>query len=429
LTVGLAVLAFVSGTAHADNPVVPRPDLSRAAQLVEGVIVGTHAYQIRLARVAGKGSDECWAAPEVTDEALEALVAHQAGLFASNRLAVKDWMAGRDHMRFDPARDLYPLLSAAVPLDRRLPVNVFTERAVAASHKPLVDVRSVAILYQLILEVERDGDELQDAFAFLTGLGLPVYAGQLGMPGDDASLAAFGATLAPLTCAAPFATDADAWRDAGRKVWNWGEKHLGVRDASVVARELSATPGVRAVVNRLRTVAPTRVAIIGHSFTMGNHWASPGSFTTIAAGILTGAHVPIETRHYSAGGLTATRAVRTFEKEVVEWQPKVTLLVVAVRNDEDLAALGSLIASLRTAGSSVLMFDSVNDTAERDDAMRTRRNDAARVAGARIVPVADRLAASPDRATFLSLDGIHMTEPYHRVMALAWLEALDQSLH
>ena len=88
------------------------------------------------------------------------------------------------------------------------------------------------------------GDELQDAFAFLIGLGLPVYAGQLGFPGDDASLAAFGATLAPLTCAAPFSTDANAWRDAGRKVWNWGQKHLGVRDASVVAGELSKTDPV-----------------------------------------------------------------------------------------------------------------------------------------------------------------------------------------
>ena len=137
----------------------------------------------------------------------------------------------------------------------------------------------------------------------------------------------------------------------------------------------------------------------------------------------------METRHYSAGGLTATRAVRTFEREVVEWQPKVTLLVVAVRNDEDLSALARLIASLRGAGSSVVMFDSVGDSAERDDAMRSRRNEAARTSGAVIVPAADRLAAAPDRAKFLSLDGIHMTEPYHRLMALAWLEALDQALH
>ena len=425
-----ALIACLSSqVARADTPVVPRSDLSRAAQVIEAVIIGTHAYQIRLARVAGRGSEACWAAPELSDEALEALVAHQAGLFASNRLALKDWIAGRDHMRFDPARDVFPLLSAPVPLDQRLPVNVFTERAAAASNKPLSTVRSVASLYQLILEVERDGDELQDAFAFLTGLGLPVYGGQLGLPGDDASLASFGATLAPLTCAAPFATDANAWRDAGRKVWNWGEKHLGVRNASIVAAELSTTPTVRAVVNRLRAAGPARVAVIGHSFTMGNHWASPGSFTTIAAEMLAEANVPLETRHYSAGGLTATRAVRTFEREVVEWRPRVTLLVVAVRNDEDLAALASLIGSLRAAGSAVVMFDSVGDSAERDDAMRSRRNEAARTAGAVIVPAAGRLAAAPDHAKFLSLDGIHMTEPYHRLMALVWLEALDQALH
>ena len=427
--VGLALLVAAAATVHADAPVVPRPDLTRAAQVVEAVIIGTQAYQIRLARVAGKGSEECWAAPGLTDDALEALVAHQAALFASNRLALRDWIAGRDHLRFDPARDVYPLLTAPLPLNERLPVNVFTARAAAASHKPLVDVRSVASLYQLILEVERDGDVLQDAFAFFIGLGLPVYAGPLGLAGDDGSLAAFGATLAPLTCAAPFATDANAWRDAGRKVWNWGEKHLGVRDASVVATELSATPKVRDVVNRLRSLGPTRVAVVGHSFTMGNHWASPGSFTTIAAEILAQAHVPIETRHYSGGGLTATRAVRTFGREVVEWQPKVTLLVVAVRNDDDLTALGTLVTSLRTAGSSVVVFDEVGDSTEHDEVMRHRRNDAARAAGARVVPVADRLAASPDHARFLSLDGIHMTEPYHRLMALAWLEALEQALH
>ena len=75
------------------------------------------------------------------------------------------------------------------------------------------------------------------------------------------------------------------------------------------------------------------------------------------------------------------------------------------------------------------MFDSVGDSAERDDAMRSRRNETARTAGAVIVPAADRLAASPDRVKFLSLDGIHMTEPYHRLMALVWLEALAQALH
>jgi hypothetical protein len=108
----------------------------------------------------------------------------------------------------------------------------------------------VASLYQLILEVDRDGDVLQDAFAFLIGLELPVYGGQIGLHGDDAAHAALGARLASATCAAPFATDAAAWTIAGRKVWNWGEKHLGIRNAATVAVEMSREPSVQAVLSR-----------------------------------------------------------------------------------------------------------------------------------------------------------------------------------
>jgi hypothetical protein len=34
------------------------------------------------------------------------------------------------------------------------------------------------------------------------------------------------------------------------------------------------------------------------------------------------------------------------------------------------------------------------------------------------------LAAAPGRERFLCLDGIHMTEPYHRLMAKEWLRFL-----
>jgi hypothetical protein len=44
--------------------------------------------------------------------------------------------------------------------------------------------------------------------------------------------------------------------------------------------------------------------------------------------------------------------------------------------------------------------------------------------GITVVEVADLLASAPDRDRFLSLDGIHMTEPYHRLMAKEWLKLL-----
>ena len=60
--------------------------------------------------------------------------------------------------------------------------------------------------------------------------------------------------------------------------------------------------------------------------------------------------------------------------------------------------------------------------------MRVRRLETAKAAGVVIVPVAAELDASPGEADFLSLDGIHMKEPYHRLMAAAWLEALANIL-
>jgi hypothetical protein len=255
-----------------------------------------------------------------------------------------------------------------------------------------------------------------------------VYGGEIGLRGDDAAHAALGARLAGATCAAPFATDATAWTIAGRKVWNWGEKHLGIRNAAIVAVEMSREPSVQAVLSRLRDAPPSRVAVIGDSYTMGNHWASPGSFTTIAAALIAGAHVAIETRHYSAGGLKAARAWRMYGPEVVEWRPTVALLAFEVQSDQDVVAVTTWLTALHDAGTRALMFDDWGDPGDREVAMRSRRLDAARAGGAVIVPVQARLAAAPDRDGFLSMDGIHMKEPYHRLMALAWLEALEPAL-
>jgi hypothetical protein len=427
LTLAICALTSEVAGASTQTTIVPRPDLSRAAQVVEAVIAGTHAYQLRLARGAHT-SGPCWDATRLSDTDLDALVSHQAGLFASNRLALRDWIAGRDAMRFDPRGDLYPLLAAQVPLDPGLPVNVFTTVVGRRSHARPEQVRSVASLYQLILEVERDGDVLQDAFAFLIGLGLPVYGGQIGLPGDDAAHASLAAELASASCAAPFATDAAAWTIAGRKVWNWGEKHLGIRNADTVAGEMASDPAVKAVLSQLRTAPPSRVAIVGDSFTMGNHWASPGSFTTIAAALVARAQVPLEMRHYAAGGLKAARAWQLFGREVAEWHPDVLLFEAEVPSEDDVAALRTWLAALHEIRTRVVMFDAIGDPSERDLAMRLRRLGAAREAGVRVVPVEARLAASADHARFLSMDGIHMTEPYHRLMALAWLEALRDTL-
>jgi hypothetical protein len=85
-------------------------------------------------------------------------------------------------------------------------------------------------VYQIVLEVERDDDRLQDLFAFYIGLGLAVYVGQFGLRDTDADFLAAGRELEGPPCSSRVGLSAGEWRIAGRKIWNWGEKNLPIRE-------------------------------------------------------------------------------------------------------------------------------------------------------------------------------------------------------
>ncbi len=393
---------------------------ARLQKLVEANIRGVHAYQILLARQSGKGDPACYGSA-LGEADLKALVAHQSALLGSDPAAMKAWVEGRPS-RFDPSWDVEPLLSAPLTLDPRLPVEVFARDLATRSRAPRSHIRAIANLYQTILEVERDGDLLQDEFAFDIALGLPVYVGQLGRPGTDADFLATGRALEPSSCASPVGTSAAEWQIAGRKIWNWGEKKLHIRDEQVVATEMLQEPEVQAILPRLRAVPAEKVAVIGHSFTMGLHWSSPGSFITISTAMLRKENPKVEVKQFQGGGLTGSRALKNFYADALAWKPDVVLLVLLTRTDEDLKALDIMVRGFTQAGARVYMFDSVRDPEEA--ARLAGQQEAVRGAGGTLVEVASLLAAAPDRARFLCMDGIHMTEPYHRLMAREWLKLL-----
>ena len=404
--------------------VAPEPAPSRLAQLVEANILGTHAFQVALARKESKGDPACYSPGPLTDAQLAALEVHQAALLKADVKAVRSWAEGQPSA-FDPKADLEPLLASGLRLPERLPVNVFT--GWLASRSPSnarARVRAIASLFQTNLEVERDGDRLQEQFAFYAGLGLPVYVGQLGLPGTDEAFLAMGRELEPETCVSPFGTAAADWQIAGRKNWNWGEKNLGIRDDKVLAKELLEEPDVKALVPRIRALPAQRIAVIGHSFTMQLHWSTPGSFVPVVTAIFGRENPGVEFRQFQGGGLTSTRAVNRFYADVVAWKPQQALLVVINRTDEDLDSFRRLGRGLAEAGANVLTFDDVHDPKGTALGLRERELQAARETGMTVIEVSPVLAAAPDRERFLCLDGIHMTEPYHRLMAKQWLEFL-----
>jgi hypothetical protein len=413
--------AYGQRRAHARR--VSVRESARFVRLIEANVVATHAYQVLLAKRSGRGDAACYSPGRLTDAELEAIVAHQASLLKSAAAAVRAWARVRAS-DFDPAKDIEPILNAGLAVPESAPVNVFTDYLRRRVKAPVERLRSVANLYQTILEVERDGDVLQDEFAFYIALGLPVYTGQFDLHGSDSAMLAAGRALARKSCASPFETDAAAWQIAGRKVWNWGEKHLHVRDEKTLAASLLRERDVRARLPRVRALPAQRVAVVGHSFTMGQHWSSPSSFVRVVTEIFRRENPRVEFRQFERGGLTASRAKERFYQGVLDWKPDKVLLVVLTRTEEDYAALREMGEGFRAAGIQALMFDDINDPESVKPGVGERAVRVAREAGVTVIEVGAALKASPERERFVSLDRVHMTEPYHRLMAKEWLRFL-----
>jgi hypothetical protein len=247
---------------------------------------------------------------------------------------------------------------------------------------------------------------------------------QLGLPGGDEDLLEVGKRLEGRPCASPVGLTAAEWQIAGRKIWNWGRKNRHTRDARVVALELLAEPELAALVPKLRAAKPRRIAVIGHSFTMDLHWASPSAFVPIATAVLKQENPGLEVRQFEGGGLTATRARQRFYADALAWKPDVVLFVVANRTDADLEAFREMGRGFKAAGATVYTFDNVRLPAAARPGDPAKDAVFAREAGMEVVEVEALLEASPERERFLCLDGIHMTEPYHRLMAVEWLKLL-----
>lgn len=402
---------------------IAEPGPRRLGQLVEANVIAVHAYQLLLSRKQPHMDAVCWPVADPADRDLEALVAHQTSLLSSP-LDARRWALGAPST-FDPRKDLEPLLAANLPMPPNLPVNVYSAYLQkSASGFRTEEIRSVANLYQTVLEVERDGDRLQDLYSFYTQLGLPVYVGQLGLPGGDEDFLAVGRTLEGQACASPVGLSAAEWQIAGRKIWNWGEKNLHIRDAQVLADELLEESDVQTLEPRMKALPAQRIAIIGHSFTMDLHWASPSAFVPIVTAMFHRKNPAVEFRQFQAGGLTSSRAMKNFYKDALAWKPDTVLLVVINRTEEDLEDLRAMAKGFKAQGARVVMFDDVHDPDSSDPKMRDRESAIAGDAGIEVVRVSPILAASPDRKRFMCLDHIHMTEPYHRLMAKEWLKVV-----
>jgi hypothetical protein len=147
---------------------VDQRSASRLAQLVEANVIAVHAFQVLLAKTSGKGDPACYSPGRLSDKELESLSEHQAKLLKSDLSEVRAWIRGAKST-FDPAQDLNPILSSELNVPPKAPVNIFADYLQRNTKFSGVKTRSVANLYQTVLEVERDGDRLQEEYSFYIG--------------------------------------------------------------------------------------------------------------------------------------------------------------------------------------------------------------------------------------------------------------------
>lgn len=402
--------------------------LARLQQVVDANIAGIHAYQCGLA-VAKTNNDPAWNACGLTTNELAALVQHQYGLLAEKPQSIKAWVEG-DTTTFDPAKDMDPLLRTPLKASAtNLPLQVFSSFLAGRTHASTLRVRALASVLQMQMDVGRDANRLQDLFALYVTLGLPVHTAQLGLlASTDEEFLTLGKELAPRLCASPFETSPATVQIMLRKMWNWGHRHTGERDRFVMARELLQEPDMAALAPKLKALPPQKIAVIGHSYTMNVHWSSASTFVPVVATLLGEVNPAVEVRQWQAGGMTAeSPECQKFYEEVLAWKPDRVLLVLSLQKPGDKVALEKMVTGFQTAGVKVSMFDTLHGslpTLRNQDFSKQVVREVAEKTGMSLIAVGGRIDAAPDRAGFVALDRVHMTEPYHRLMAKAWLEYL-----
>lgn len=388
----------------------------RLAALTEANVLAVHAYQILLVRKSGKAFPAFES--DLNDAALQEIVAHQQALLAWPDLAAK-WAKGKDAPAVASRVD--SILSAGLKLDAALPVNVFTRALAAITKKRPAAVRSVANMYQMVMEIDRDGTTLQELYDLYIALGLPVYIGQLGLSNLDQDLEPMHSRLVPEFAVIPFVTTPRDMMLATKKLQSWAEKKLHIRDDQVLAEELLQEPDVQALVPAIKAMRPRRIAVVGHSFTMHLNWSTPSSFTCISAALLKQVNPDIQVEHFCRGGMQARYARDNFLKPAMEWKPDVVFFFFLADEKPDLDAVLDIDRTLRDAGIAHFFFPH-NGPMPYNNVARfrqfTRENN---------LPLADFVDAvdrGPDKDKYVSLDTIHMTEPYHRIMAKELLKLL-----
>jgi hypothetical protein len=392
---------------------------------VNANIKATHAYESLNAKILGPElRAKYWNVGGLSDAELQKLVDLQQQMLAQPFDSIAAWARG-EHSNFDDGKYVQGILNSRLSVaDPRLPVNVwaawFKSNAPQASS---LHVKTLANLQQMMAEIYRDGDLLQDLYGIYAKLGLPVYFGQIGIKAStDSQFLVFGREIYSKMCASPYEEDPLILQMMFRKMYNWGRRYSGERDRSTIAKELLKDPSLAEAIRRAKLLPPRKIAIVGHSYTMDVHWATAASFVPIVREMMRELNPSIEFKYFQQGGMDAVTAEKVFFADALRWRPDLVLFVVMSEGPENRQAIKRMVDGFAAAGTQCVMFDSLWP-AEWDLQPKTT-DPVLSTTKLKVIDVKELLEASPDVGSFWSIDRVHTTEPWHVLMAREWFKYL-----
>lgn len=248
------------------------PARTRLFRVIDCLTISVHAMQVGLqAKAVVPGEPALYGPGLAAPTHLARMAAAGEALAALPPVEVRQWVErGTGSPR--AARLVATFDGIEAPADHRLPVTIFRRFFARMLPKAApASIGALANLGRLCMQVDRDGDMLQDLFKLYIGLGVEIDIVKLGFPVALGHLKAHGRAMSIACGPAPFAT---GWADFAiiiEKLALWGTKNTGRRDKFTAARALTGDPAVRKLLPRLKQLPPRRIAILGHSMTMSLH--------------------------------------------------------------------------------------------------------------------------------------------------------------
>lgn len=396
---------------------------TKLQDIVRASTVGTHAFEVLKARKSGAKLED-YRAEGLTDKDLTALVDHQRFLIRTDPKAILAWADGKPSA-FDPSKHLAPLLAAKLPLSDRLPVYVAQRNLAQALSIPAEDVLPTANLFQMTLEIDRDGDVLQELIEFYLGLRIPLPVEKIGASEEQRQqrYLELGGKMAAETCPSPFSTNAASWQITGMKLVHWVGKKTGSCDHRTIAAEIMPQPDVQALLPELKKLPAQRIAVVGHSYTMMVQWSTPAPFTWIAKAVLEQVNPGVSFVHFGGGSMSPATASRLYRDIVLEYKPAQVYFYLVVISEQDVADLALLVRTFANAGIACSAF---TQRYAKDYQNVDCLKQVAALVPLRIVDIEGTLQSSFPNKDFISLDGIHPIELYHRLAAVELLKAIHK---